>query len=156
MALTAAHTDDPPQAHPNKPLSPKKPLYLERFENPTEGLITWADAIEALQTLKTQLSSKDFHDVFQPATELLHPLSEDLVETIGAHWEKLFELVADNPHWQEFKQTAEYLINFSAGVQAKDYRKSNAQHAENARNLVAETWKEHGELILSLRDNKQC
>jgi hypothetical protein len=68
----------------------------------------------------------------------------------------LFKLVANNPYFQKYRQTPEYMVLFSAANAAQDYRESNLRHATRARELIAKHWKQHGILILSLHKNKEC
>jgi hypothetical protein len=82
-------------------------------------------------------------------------MTETLMEACGAHWEMLFKLVANNPFFQKYRQTPEYMVLFSAANAAQDYRESNVRHAARARDLNAKQWKQHGTLILSLHEKKE-
>jgi hypothetical protein len=82
-------------------------------------------------------------------------MTETLMEACGAHWEMLFKLVANNPYFQKYQQTPEYMVLFCAANAARDYRGSNVRHVARARDLIAKQWKQHGTPILSLHENEE-
>jgi hypothetical protein len=45
-------TDSTPQSQLTTPVSLREPPYLDYFDNPAEGITTWAGVIKALRTLK--------------------------------------------------------------------------------------------------------